>query len=156
MLVPGLEWIGALERYSKEVMKGAMLLLEGAHALQTPDGVDLGLPVTAAVAIEASEHEPEVVKTSFAAYKARRNGQPMTALPTVPLRGRKQSAPRSDQLTGVQYRLNAAGYGAGPVDGKEGPLTRKAVRQFQSDYGLRVDGIPGPKTQERLVKVCGY
>jgi hypothetical protein len=156
MLVSGMELAGALERYGREVMRGGMLLLEGARALQAPDGVDLALPVAAAAAIEPLTHEPEVLKTSFAAYKAHKGGRPMGRLPAVTLRGAKNGAPKSDQLTGVQYRLNAAGFGAGPVDGKNGPRTDKAVRAFQTAYSLQSDGIPGPKTQNKLVEVCGY
>jgi len=60
-------------------------------------------------------------------------------------------------LTGVQYRLNALGFGAGPVDGILGPLTRKAALTFQRSYlPLKMDGIPGPKTQARLSQICGY
>jgi DNA invertase Pin-like site-specific DNA recombinase len=43
------------------------------------------------------------------------------------------------------YRLGRPG-----VDGRFGPLTAAAVRRLQTDYGLAVDGIVGPKTR-RLV-----
>jgi peptidoglycan hydrolase-like protein with peptidoglycan-binding domain len=33
---------------------------------------------------------------------------------------------------------------------------KRAIRAFQRDYRLRVDAIPGPQTQARLVQVCGY
>lgn len=59
------------------------------------------------------------------------------------------------QLTGVQARLNNLAIDSGPVDGIMGPLTRSAVRCFQHQYGLDVDGIPGPKTQAKLKEVYG-
>jgi DNA invertase Pin-like site-specific DNA recombinase/peptidoglycan hydrolase-like protein with peptidoglycan-binding domain len=52
----------------------------------------------------------------------------------------------------VQQVLHHRGYSLGRpgVDGRFGPLTAAAVRHLQSDYGLAVDGIVGPKT-DRLV-----
>ena len=40
----------------------------------------------------------------------------------------------------VQERLNALGYDAGPVDGVMGGKTRDAVRKFEADFDLQVDG----------------
>ena len=37
-------------------------------------------------------------------------------------------------------------YDPGPLDGIFGPLTEAAVKNYQGDYGLQVDGIVGPKT----------
>lgn len=51
----------------------------------------------------------------------------------------------------VQTSLNKL-EGAGlVVDGISGPLTRAAVRNFQSKHGLAVDGIVGPITEGALV-----
>lgn len=50
----------------------------------------------------------------------------------------------------VQERLIALGYRPGPTDGRDGPKTREAVRAFQRDKGLAVDGIAGPKTLAAL------
>lgn len=57
--------------------------------------------------------------------------------------------------TGIQARLNNLGYVCGSIDGVIGPLTRAAVRSFQEDNGLTVDGIPGPLTQQKLEKLHG-
>jgi peptidoglycan hydrolase-like protein with peptidoglycan-binding domain len=46
----------------------------------------------------------------------------------------------------MQRRLTDRGYDLGDVDGKFGPKTRSAVRAFQSDQGLKVDGIVGKNT----------
>lgn len=40
----------------------------------------------------------------------------------------------------LQQWLNDNGYDAGPVDGIYGQKTVQAVRNFQSDAGLRADG----------------
>jgi hypothetical protein len=55
-----------------------------------------------------------------------------------------------------QQWLVDVGYDPGPVDGKYGPKTEKAVRAFQKDHGLAVDGLAvdgmwGPKTQAARV-----
>lgn len=45
----------------------------------------------------------------------------------------------------VQTRLARAGYYRGPIDGVMGPGTRFAIRAYERDHGLRVDGvISGP------------
>jgi len=46
----------------------------------------------------------------------------------------------------IQRRLKTLGYAAGPVDGIAGRLTRRAIVSFQTDNGLRADGIAGPET----------
>ena len=50
----------------------------------------------------------------------------------------------------IQQRLNAAGYGAGTVDGIMGARTLAAIRAFQAANGLVADGIVGPATQAAL------
>lgn len=50
------------------------------------------------------------------------------------------------QVEAIQTRLRTLGYDCGNPDGKFGPRTDAAVRQFQMDRGLTVDGIVGPKT----------
>lgn len=52
----------------------------------------------------------------------------------------------------IQRALNNAGYYVGKVDGKIGPVTKKAIEEFQKARGLKVDGIIGPKTWEELGK----
>jgi outer membrane protein OmpA-like peptidoglycan-associated protein len=43
-----------------------------------------------------------------------------------------------------------ASYYGGDIDGKYGPETQGAVKQFQSDAGLAVDGDAGPQTRKVL------
>jgi peptidoglycan hydrolase-like protein with peptidoglycan-binding domain len=50
----------------------------------------------------------------------------------------------------LQGRLNSIGDSPGPIDGRYGPRTERAVERFQSAHGLRVDGIAGPVTQATL------
>ena len=52
------------------------------------------------------------------------------------------------RLIGLGYNLGKAG-----ADGDFGPATRRAVKQFQKDYGLSVDGIAGDQTFTALNKI---
>jgi N-acetylmuramoyl-L-alanine amidase len=60
-----------------------------------------------------------------------------------------------EELSGVQARLNNLGYDCGPADGVDGERTQAAVKAFQGDQGLKVDGIAGPQTQAKLKQVYG-
>ena len=60
---------------------------------------------------------------------------------------------RGENVKTLQRNLNAA-IGAGlSVDGSFGPSTSRAVKNFQSKYGLTADGIAGPATQKKLASV---
>jgi N-acetylmuramoyl-L-alanine amidase len=50
---------------------------------------------------------------------------------------------RGDDVRELQRRLNRLGFDAGTIDGVFGPQTEEAVREFQANAGLRVDGIVG-------------
>ncbi len=50
----------------------------------------------------------------------------------------------------VQTALAARGYQPGPLDGREGPKTQKAIKAFQQDSGLDPDGVVGALTANRL------
>ena len=52
----------------------------------------------------------------------------------------------------IQEALKNAGYYDGKVDGKIGPKTSAAIKQFQKDTGLKADGIAGKNTKEKLLK----
>ncbi len=54
-------------------------------------------------------------------------------------------------LRAIQEELKALGFDPGPVDGIYGSRTRAAVRAFQSEHGLPMDGIVTPLTLEQLV-----
>jgi len=50
----------------------------------------------------------------------------------------------------TQRALAAAGFYKGAIDGKDGPQTRKALKEFQQANGLKSDGIVGPATTAML------
>ncbi|MFD1444027.1 spore cortex-lytic enzyme [Thermoactinomyces vulgaris] len=62
---------------------------------------------------------------------------------------------RGNQGGGVwelQGRLKHIGFYTGKWDGNFGERTYRAVRLFQYEFGLKVDGVAGPKTMQKLRK----
>ena len=53
---------------------------------------------------------------------------------------------RGNEVRQIQTRLKELGYNPGTIDGIYGTNTQNAVKAFQRDKGLSVDGIAGPKT----------
>lgn len=53
----------------------------------------------------------------------------------------------------VQSRLQELGYSPGPIDGYYGPLTEAAVRAFQADKNLSVDGVVNEVTWNELFDI---
>jgi hypothetical protein len=51
-----------------------------------------------------------------------------------------------EDVRSVQGALNALGFAAGGVDGIFGAFTERAVRDFQGNTGIAVDGVVGPDT----------
>jgi N-acetylmuramoyl-L-alanine amidase len=74
-----------------------------------------------------------------------------------------------EEVSGQKARLNNLGYFAGPIDGKadeeNDALLRSAIEEFQCEHfpeprradgvPVEVDGICGPKTQQKLKQVHG-
>lgn len=58
-------------------------------------------------------------------------------------------------VIGIQQALVARGYDPGPVDGVAGRRTRTAIRKYQADAGLPVDGQPSPALLNHLKFVGG-
>lgn len=56
------------------------------------------------------------------------------------------SGPYKPTIQDIQMALKNAGFYSGSVDGKTGPLTKKATEEFQKSKGLEADGKVGPKT----------
>jgi N-acetylmuramoyl-L-alanine amidase len=50
----------------------------------------------------------------------------------------------------LQGRLKLIGFYQGAIDGDYGYKTLQAVKRFQGEFGMRVDGIVGPKTKLKL------
>lgn len=72
----------------------------------------------------------------------RLGGRPLTYLVSQPITG--------DDVFALQERLLELGYDAGRPDGAFGAQTERALREFQRDCGLVVDGICGANTVRAL------
>jgi len=56
------------------------------------------------------------------------------------------SGPYKPTAIEIQTALKNSGVYTGKVDGKIGPMTKKAIEEFQKANGLKADGKAGPKT----------
>jgi peptidoglycan hydrolase-like protein with peptidoglycan-binding domain len=63
-----------------------------------------------------------------------------------------QSGPYRPTVQEIQTALKNAGYYPGAIDGKAGPMTKKAIEDFQQANGLQIDGKVGTKTWGLLGK----
>ncbi len=59
---------------------------------------------------------------------------------------------RGPAVRELQTQLVRTGYLNSTPDGKFGPMTKKAVMEFQAAQGMKADGLVGPKTMEALKK----
>ncbi len=87
--------------------------------------------------------------TNLALYRADalgKDGKPAGA----PADQRVAYGSEGPAVTTVQTQLNKLGFYKGPVDGKFGYRTYQAVRAFQRNNRLKVDGVVGPLTWARL------
>jgi N-acetylmuramoyl-L-alanine amidase len=66
---------------------------------------------------------------------------------------RRRAYLRGDDVVDLQRRLNSLGFDAGRVDGIFGVDTDRALREFQRNAGLALDGICGPKTVTSLQRL---
>ena len=55
-----------------------------------------------------------------------------------------------DNILDMQRLLNRHGFDAGTPDGRVGPMTRKAIKGYQTKVALPPDGFPTPALIKRL------
>ena len=70
-------------------------------------------------------------------------GSAVVGTPREPAAGR-------GRMVRIQQTLHELGYDPGPVDGIYGRRTGAAIRRFQQDHGLPVDGRPGDDLLQAL------
>ena len=90
---------------------------------------------------------------TFAALKSALSGQVIVDPPEGISSATFKVLERGDQnnqVSQLQQQLKDAGYYHMEITGIFGPQTEKAVRAFQRDHQLTVDGIAGPKTFNQL------
>jgi N-acetylmuramoyl-L-alanine amidase len=61
-----------------------------------------------------------------------------------------------DDVIELQARLQYIGFYHGTIDGVFGWKTYWALRNFQYEYGMKVDGLAGKTTKDKLVSVSKY
>lgn len=74
---------------------------------------------------------------------------PVEASPVTPSAATTAASDAAGSLSynqKIQTALKNAGLYSGAIDGKIGPMTRRAIETFQKNNGLKVDGKVGPKT----------
>ena len=67
-----------------------------------------------------------------------------------------QKGATGDDVIELQSRLQYIGYYNGNIDGVFGWGTYWAVRNFQYEFGLPIDGLVGQETKDKLVKASKY
>lgn len=118
--------VGAVTGLS--VVEGAVLgAVAGGltGALTKEENVNLGDPVW-----KQSSNQPTSNQTK-AAYQPPATGDKSTVME-------------------IQRTLHNLGYNSGPIDGISGPKTRGAIRKYQKDHGLVVDGQATPALMEHI------
>ena len=98
------------------------------------------LNTTAGVQPEAKTPEPKIKEAQ---------GAPVSQVELKPL---PPAGPYRPTAREIQAALKNAGYYAALVDGKIGPLTKKAIEDFQKANGLKTDGKVGLQTWGLLSK----
>jgi len=105
-------------------------------SMETLGTVNTATPVTPEVKVS----EPKIQTTPAAPAKAPK-------LEPLPPAG-----PYKPSAVEIQTALKNAGFYTAAVDGKIGPITKKAIEEFQKANNLKVDGKVGLKTWAALEK----
>jgi len=95
----------------------------------------------------AAKTAPEVTVTTSSAVAPAEMKAPGIKLEQLP-----PSGPYKPTTREIQTALKNAGFYTGIIDGKKGPLSKKAVEDFQRTNGLDADGKVGLKTWDVLSK----
>jgi hypothetical protein len=61
----------------------------------------------------------------------------------------------TDQISAIQTLLNQLGFDPGPADGAIGDQTRNAIRNYQRELGLPIDGEPTTRLLAHLRQIAG-
>lgn len=74
----------------------------------------------------------------------------LQSLKGTAVNGATNIAAPDDFTKKVQLALYAAGFDPGKIDGRMGPQTIQAIKNFQEANGIKVDGVAGKETWEKL------
>ncbi len=141
---------GNIDGTYSQATQDAVARFQSAAGIAT-DGIvgpstwDKLLPAPDAVtAIPAAEVSPPPVSSPASTSESNSpepelNGPPVLRVDAV-----------GSAVSQLQIELQSLGYYKGEIDGGYGEQTEAAVRQFQSDQQLAVDGVVGPSTWDAL------
>ena len=139
----------------KDVKAGDYLFMGNAN-----NKWHIGYAIDNKYAIESKNHDVGVVKTLIAergwGYAARPNwySDSPSPEPTKPILKRDlyltNPYMRGDDVEDAQTLLADKGYNPGSIDGVFGSKTKSATEGFQTDNGLKADGIIGKNTATKL------
>lgn len=105
----------------------------------------MSIEALATTSVQAQAGIPETKPEAVSQAQVQTAAQPqLEAMPP--------SGPYKPTTEEIQKALKAAGFYSGNIDGKKGPMTKKAVEDFQKANNLQADGKVGPKTWEVLGK----
>jgi hypothetical protein len=142
----GLWWI-ALRPVIEEQIAGAVMVISGERIM------DVVFQGHAVAGLErTTRRAPKALRTLDAAEETAEDVEQHREQ-LVDLWGGELPTRDVQQLTRreLQKMLRDIGYDPGPIDGFHGPRTDAAVREFQEDSGLTVDGVLGPSTRLYLL-----
>lgn len=114
-------------------------------------------PETTIEVPESGQQATGVVSDPSAQTFSQTGSQPAPTSMSVPMSATPQAVKESILGTSsqgstkdVQRALTALKLYEGRIDGKMGPKTKKAIEEFQRQNGLKVDGVAGPRTWQKL------
>lgn len=124
----------------------SILLFTGACALQPSEPAPAAEPPPAVdeVAEVPPAAEPEAAPALPVEPPAGDSGKAAkVAPPTAPVWNR-------EDVLWIQQRLQELGYYDGAVDGAPGSGTQRAIREYQQDQAVKVDGRPTPALRDYM------
>lgn len=91
--------------------------------------------------------------THWAIPKGAYSQEQLSNLEVHPIMSTLKKGSSGDAVMELQTLLTRMGYDTKGVDGKYGDNTAAAVRQFQADHNLQVDGMAGTQTRTLLMQL---
>lgn len=140
-------WIAGMCAVIVLISVGYGLGRRAAHSAMDAAG-GLG-PAGAPPAIQIEPIQPQAELAAITVSPAAESTATPTSSPSA-LPSSPSSVEGSARVREIQQALKAAGFDPGPVDGRMGPRTQVAVRDFQRANNLTPDGKVGPRTWAKL------
>lgn len=112
------------------------------HADVNPDG----LTVLEADALLSESAGSKAVLPMPANFVVNKDAGPLVEKTVKPVKSERVVTADAPDDISIQKALSKAGFYKGALDGKIGPKTKEAIREFQRRNNLSVDGRVGPKT----------